>query len=234
MIHKAEIHKTGIYRAGILRAATHTVRVNSVKVKKLVRRVRLCNPTDCSPAGSSVHGILQARILEWTAIPFSRGYSRPRDRSWVSRIEGRVFTICRSVAQLCPTLCDPMNCGTPGFRVPHHLPELAQTHDHRVGDAIQPSHPLSSPSPTALNLSQHQSLFQAVRFWHQALPSEPLQTVEDRGEACGSQDSVLFPRAFCSLMSPLTSVLPRSGRLNFVTGKHGPFAEVTPRLKASR
>ena len=56
-----------------------------------------------------------------------------------------------SVAQLRPTLCDPMDCSTPGFPVLHHLPELAETHVHRVGDAIQPSHPLASPSPPAFD-----------------------------------------------------------------------------------
>ena len=65
-----------------------------------------------------------------------------------------------SVAQLCPTLCNPMNCSTPGLSVHHQLLEFTQTHVHRVGDAIQPSHPLSSPSPPAPNPSQHQSLFQ--------------------------------------------------------------------------
>ena len=65
-----------------------------------------------------------------------------------------------SVAQLCPTLCDPMNCSTPGLPVHHQLPEFTQTHVHRVGDAIQPSHPLSSPSPPAPNPSQQQNLFQ--------------------------------------------------------------------------
>ena len=63
-----------------------------------------------------------------------------------------------SVTQSCPTLCSPMNCSTPGFPVHHQLPKLAQTHVHRVSDAIQPSHPLSSPSPPAFSLSQHQSL----------------------------------------------------------------------------
>ena len=63
---------------------------------------------------------------------------------------------CCSVAQSCPTLCDPMDCSILGFPVLHHLPELAQTHVHRVCDAIQPSHPLSSPSPPAFNLFQHQ------------------------------------------------------------------------------
>ena len=65
-----------------------------------------------------------------------------------------------SVTQSCPTLCDPMNRSTPGLPVHHQLPEFTQTHDHRVSDAFQPSHPLSSPSPLAPNPSQHQSLFQ--------------------------------------------------------------------------
>ena len=63
-----------------------------------------------------------------------------------------------SVTQLCLTDCDPMDCSTPGFPVHHQLPELAQTHVHRVSDAIQQSHPLLSPSPPAFNLSQHQGL----------------------------------------------------------------------------
>ena len=66
----------------------------------------------------------------------------------------------RSVAQSCPTICDPMNHSMPGLPVHHQLPEFTQTHVHRVSDAIQPSHPRSSPSPPAPNPSQHQSLFQ--------------------------------------------------------------------------
>ena len=65
-----------------------------------------------------------------------------------------------SVTQSCPTLCDPMNCSTPGLAVHHQLTEFTQIHIHRVSDAIQPSHPLSSPSPPAPNPSQHQNLFQ--------------------------------------------------------------------------
>ena len=72
-----------------------------------------------------------------------------------------------SVAQSCPTLCDPMNCRMPGLPVHHQLPESTQTYVRRVGDAIQPSHPLSSPSPPAFNLSQHQSLFKWVSSSHQ-------------------------------------------------------------------
>ena len=66
------------------------------------------------------------------------------------------------VAQSCPTLCDPMDCSTSDFPVDHQLPEFTQTHVHRVSDANQPSHPLSSPSPPAFNLPQHQGLFKWV------------------------------------------------------------------------
>ena len=72
-----------------------------------------------------------------------------------------------SVAQSCPTLCDPMNHSTPSLPVHHQLSEFTQTHVHWIGDAIQPSHPMSSPSPPALNLSQHQGLFQWVSSSHQ-------------------------------------------------------------------
>ena len=72
-----------------------------------------------------------------------------------------------SVAQLCLTLCDPMNCSTTGLPVHHQLLEFSQTHIHWVSDAIQPSHPLSSPSPPAPNPSQHQSIFQWVNPSHE-------------------------------------------------------------------
>ena len=72
-----------------------------------------------------------------------------------------------SVTQSCPTPCDPMNSSTPGLPVQHQLPESTQTHVHRVGDAIQPSHPLSSPSPSAPNPSQHHGLFQWVNSSHE-------------------------------------------------------------------
>ena len=107
----------------------------------------LCNPIDCW----SLPRVLcpwasPARILEWFAIFYSK------------------FS---SVAQSCPTLCDPMNRSTPGLPVHHQLPESTQTHVHQVGDAIQPSHPLSSPSLPALNLSQHQGLFKWVSSSYQ-------------------------------------------------------------------
>ena len=80
-----------------------------------------------------------------------------------------------SVTQSCLTLCDPMDCSTPGFPVHHQLLELAQIHVHQVGDAIQPSHLLLSSSPPAFNLSQHQHLFQWVSSLHQVAKVLELQ-----------------------------------------------------------
>ena len=86
--------------------------------------------------------------------PFNQIYKRQQDS-------------VSSVHQSCPTCCNPMHCSMPGFPVHYQLPDLTQTHVHRVGDAIQPSHPLSSPSPPALNLSQNQGIFQWVSSSHQ-------------------------------------------------------------------
>ena len=80
-----------------------------------------------------------------------------------------------SVIQSCPALCDPMDCSTPGLPVHHQLPELAQTHVYRVGDVIQPSHPLSSPSPPVFILSQHRGLFKWVSSSHQVAKVLELQ-----------------------------------------------------------
>ena len=124
---------------------------------------------DSSPPGSSVYGISQVRILEWVAISFSRGSSQSgiestspvfpalQVDSLPAEPRGTQFS---SVKQSCPTLCNPMNCRTPGLPVHHQLPEFTQTLVHRISDAIQPSHPRLSPSPPAPNPSQHQSLFQ--------------------------------------------------------------------------
>ena len=103
----------------------------------------LSDPMDCSVPGSSVHGF--SRQEYWSGMPLPS----PKDTVQFS-----------SVAQLCPTLCDSVNRSTPGLPVHHQLPEFTQTHVHRVSDAIQPSHPLLSPSPPAPNPSQHQSLSQ--------------------------------------------------------------------------
>ena len=144
--------------------------------KSLQSCLTLCDPINCSLPGSTVHGILYARLLEWVATPSSRGSSRPRDGTRVC-IADRFFIIWAtrdallvlsysSVAQSWPTVCDPVDSGIPGLPVHHQPPEFTQTHVHWVNDTIQPFHPLSSPSPLAFNLSQHQGLF----WWVSSLP----------------------------------------------------------------
>ena len=94
------------------------------------------------------------------------------DINFILSSNGRMrlsMVLFSSLTQLCPTLCHPMNCSTPGFPVYQQLSELAQTHVYRVGDTVQPSHPLLSPSPLAFNLSQHQGLFQWVSSSHQVV-----------------------------------------------------------------
>ena len=136
----------------------------------------LCDPMDGRPAplppGPLSMGFPR-RILERVAISFSRGSLQPRGGNSASnRKNGRkkspveLFQFS-SVPQSCPTLCDPMNRSKPGLPVHHQLPAFTQTHVHQVGDAIQPSHPLSSPSPPAPNPFQHQGLFQRVNSLHE-------------------------------------------------------------------
>ena len=194
-----------------------------MKVKSQSEVARSCptlhDPMDCSLPGYSVHGIFQARVLEWGAIAFSNIHNYFTyfdyhltffciyklnfkihifaDGHWVFIIflyskyycssilkcllviNAQDFLcgvwlsveflvkVFSSVAQSCPTLYDPMNHSTPGLPVHHQLPEFTQTHVHWVSDAIQPSHPLLSPSPPALNLSQHHCLFKWVSSSHQ-------------------------------------------------------------------
>ena len=106
------------------------------------------NPPWACCAHDSLH--LTLELCLWS----SREVRKERGVFLKQAVQGVQFS---SVAQSCPTLCDPMNCSTPGFPVHHQLPEFTQTHVQRVSDAIQPSHPLSSPSPPAPNPSQHQS-----------------------------------------------------------------------------
>ena len=98
-------------------------------------------------------------LIKWGLL----SQCKPKNRSICAMEAGNLVSVSvhfSSVVQLCSTLCDPVNHSMPGLPVHHQLPEFTQTHVHRVGDAIQPSHPLSSPSPPALNPSQHQGLFQ--------------------------------------------------------------------------
>ena len=102
--------------------------------------------------------------VSMSSVQFSR--SIMSDPLWPHELQ-HAWVQFSSVAQSCPTLCDPMNCSMPGLPVHHQLPDFTQTHVHRVSDAIQPSHPLSSPSSPAPNPSQHQSLFQWVNSSHE-------------------------------------------------------------------
>ena len=88
-----------------------------------------------------------------------------------------------SVSQSCPTFCNPIHCSTPSFPIHHQLLELAQTYVHWVSDAIQPSHPLSSPPPT-FNLSQHQDLFKWVSSLHQVARVLELQLQHKPSNEC--------------------------------------------------
>ena len=97
-----------------------------------------------------------------------------QSQEWISSRHTENYQFS-SVAQSCPTICDPMGCSTPGFPAHHQLPELAQTHVHWVGDAIQSFHPLSPPSLPAFNLSQHQGLFQWDGSSHQVAKILELQ-----------------------------------------------------------
>ena len=104
----------------------------------------------------------------WKTLQWPQDWKRslfipmPKNVQTTTQLHSSQFSSVQfsSVAQSCPTLCDPMNCSTPDLPVHHQLPEFTQTHIHQVSDAIQPSQPLSSPSPPVPNPSQHQSLFQ--------------------------------------------------------------------------
>ena len=131
----------------------------------------LCDPMDSSWQGSSVHRILQARVLEWFSISFSRGSSQPRDWTQVFHMAGRSFTVwdttdALSSVQFSRSVVSdslrPHELQHASLPVHHQHLESTQTHVHWVSDAIQPSYPLSTPSPPALNLSQHRGLFKWV------------------------------------------------------------------------
>ena len=110
------------------------------------------------PTTRLAHGIFSLNAVMWVQLNWNNG-----------------FSLLSSVAQSCPTLSDAVDWSMPDFRVYHQLSELMQTHVCKVGDAIQPSHPLSSPSPPTFNLSQHQGLFQRVSSLHQVTKVLELQ-----------------------------------------------------------
>ena len=116
---------------------------------------------------AAIHGVAKSRtwLSNWTELNWSL----------LMYLNLKSFCHCCSVTQLCLILCDPMDCSMPGFPVLHYLPEFTQIHVHGVGDTIQPSYPLSPPSPRALNLFQHQGLFQWDGSLHQVAKVLELQ-----------------------------------------------------------
>ena len=157
----------------LLKAIGHAVCVFSVARSGL----SLCHPMDCNLPGSFClwnfpgkntgvdccslfQGIFSTQGWKLHLLHFLHWQVDSLPLSHLGSPLGIQSVQFSSVAQSCPTLCGPMNRSTPGLPVHHQLPEFTQTHVHRVGNAIQPSHSLSSPSPPAPNPSQHQSLFQ--------------------------------------------------------------------------
>ena len=147
-------------------------------------------PIVLNPYKQKLSGVLSPRVLwigDWKSWERLQTAASRHTYPWKTKVRTELYfsvTIVpsivssvqfSSVAQSCPTLCNPMNCSTPGLPVHHQLPEFTQTHIHRVSDAIQPSHPLSSPSPPAPNPCQHQSLFQWVNSSHEVVKVPELQ-----------------------------------------------------------
>ena len=110
----------------------------------------------------------KTEYMTWNLIDSVR-----KRKEWEENVHGRIQF--NSVTQLCPTLCDAMDCSRPGFPVLYYLLEFAQTHVHWISDAIQPSYPLLPSSPLALNLSQHEGLFQWIGRLHQVAKLLELQ-----------------------------------------------------------
>ena len=122
-------------------------------------------PNSC-PLSRWRHPAISSSVVPFSSclqsLPASGSFPMSQLFAWGGESQIVELSQFSSVTQSCPTLWDSMNCSTPGLPVHHQLPEFTQTHVHRVGDAIQPSHPLSSPSPPAPSPSQLQSLFQWV------------------------------------------------------------------------
>ena len=154
-------------------------------VVQLLSCVQLCNPMNCSMPGFSVlHYLLEfaQTYVHWVddvprwdtsaetilcRLTYLRHFKSVKELTRKQQITKPTSEEKVKVALSCLTLCDPMDCSTPGFLVLHHLPESAQTYVHWVGDAMQPSHPPLTPSPPTFSLSQHQGIFQWVSHLHQ-------------------------------------------------------------------
>ena len=133
---------------------------------------------------AAIHGVAKIRtwLSNWTELNLGYGFLRLEDREQIKSLTCVLTLVVSvqfsSVAQSCLTLCNPMDCSTPGLPVHHQLPEFAQTHVRRVGDAIQPSHPLSSPSPS------HLQSFPASRSFHMS------QLFASGGQSIGASEGL--------------------------------------------
>ena len=172
---------------GVQYAAEETQRSNSRRNEEAEPKQKWCSVVDVSGGESKVQcykvqyciGTWNVRSMNQGKLEVVKEEMARMNRNILGNIElqrtGISSVQFSSVAQSCPILCDPMNCSMPGLPVHHQLPEFTQTHVHRVSDAIQSSHPLSSPSSPAPNPSQHQSLFQWVNSSHEVAKVLELQ-----------------------------------------------------------
>ena len=149
---------------GAWRATVHGVAKNRTQVSKFSHSVV---PDSATPWTSARQAPLSRRFCRqgyWSGLPFPSPWDPPnpgiKPRSPALQADSLPAEPLSFILLLCLTLCNPMDCSTPGFLVPHHLLEFALVHIQHIGDVVQPSHPLMPSSPSALNLSQHQGLFQ--------------------------------------------------------------------------
>ena len=176
--------------------------IHKVKVKVVQSCPTLCNPVDCTVSGASVHGILQARILEWVAVPFSRGSSQPRDGTQVSCIAGGFFTLWTTkkkeseVAQSCLTLCDPMDCSPPGSFI-HGILQA------RILEWVA----ISLPQEIFLTQGLNPGLPHCRQTLYHLSHQGSLSHIKPTGIECFVFSQGGFGFSFCSLSSSLVSLL---------------------------
>ena len=196
------------------------------------RYVGMCVQKLAKLGGGSLRLSLCAGVTIHQRCVFRRGYLglHPKDRPHCH---------CCSATQSCSTLCDPMDCSTPGLPVRHQFPELAQTHVHRVGDAIQPSHPLLSPPPPAFSLSQHRVFSNELahhirwpKYWSFSFricpSSSPYITTKPKPWSLGAGGHLVVSDDSRSVMFAAESFWPLCGDTWLMAGVSAPCSEDSP------